>query len=777
MSKHNDHTQPLLRWLCILVIACNLYACNTLKNVPADDKLYTGSSIEAPKGKLDKEVKDFLLKSVRPKPNASFLGIKYRLLLYNLVKEPKKPGGLFYKIKHKWGEAPVLLSQVSPRASILRFNNLLFANGYLRPEVTTQIKSKGRKASLKYTIDPGIRYTIDSIVFPSDSAPLSRLFTESSPKTLFKKGSYMDLGTMEAERQRIDLYLREKGYYYFVPDNIIIRVDTLHQGKAHLYVALKPGLPQSSVEPWRIGDITIYNNYTLERDSVITRQKGKKEEHYTIIDRRNSFKSHVYEKTILLRKDELYNRGRHSLTIERLMNLGTFKFVRMGFFSKKDSLSTDTLDNILDARVYLSPARKQTLRLELSGNSKSNNFVGSELSLNYRNLNVFKGAEILDLKVAGGFDWQVGGANQLSPNAQTFNTEVNLSIPGALSFIKSNRKKLRIKDDPYIPRTVYSGALEYLRRPDLYLLRSFKFSLGFTTKKGKALEHNLKLLNINSISTSNITPAFEDILKNDVTLRASFENQMIFGVKYLVTYNNTYKTDKPFTVSLFGGVNFSGLPNMLLKAAVDTPNAKKIFGTPVSEFVKVEVGATGYLNIGKTMVWVNRLAVGGAFAFGNSVTVPYAEQFFTGGSSSIRSFRIRTLGPGSYHTPEQQFLANESGEIKVEYNTEMRFSLNRYIKLAAFADAGNIWLRKDAVDKPGSGFNGGKDLLKEMAVGTGVGLRFDASVLVIRFDLAMPVRKPWYPEGKRWVFNEINFGSAAWRKENLILNIGIGYPF
>lgn len=784
MTHNKHHIKDRFGLLYAVILSFTLYSCNILKNVPADDKLYTGSSIETPKGKLDKTVKELLENSDRPKPNTSFLGIRYRLILFNLIKEPKKPKGLFYKIKHKWGEAPVLLSQVSPRASSLRFDNILFANGYLRPEISNKVISKGRKASMKYTIEQGPRYTIDSVVFPSDTAALSRLFKISSNKTLLKRGDFFDLGVMGAERERIDLFLRSRGYYYFIPDNIIIRVDTLRQGKANLYVAMKPDLPPSSIQPWRIGDITIYGNYTLERDSIITRQKGKKEKNYTVIDRRETFRSSVYEKTVTLRKGQLYNRNRHSLTIERLMNLGTFKFVRMGFFALKDSLSTDTTDNILDTRIYLTPARKQTVRMELSGNSKSNNFVGSEISLNYRNVNLLKGAEILEAKIAGGSDWQVGGGNQLSPNAQTFNSEVNLSIPRVLIFqkwldkrIEKRRKKGKNRNNPYIERTIFSGALEYLRRPDLYLLRSTKFSYGYNWKWGKTIENNLKLININSINTSNITPKFDSILKEDVTLRSSFEKQLIFGLKYQSTFNNTYRTDIPFTLSSFVGVNYSGWPNIFIKAGADTPNAKQLFGMPVSDFIKFEAGVTGYWAFDKKLTWVNRISGGAAIAFGNSITVPYAEQFFTGGSSSIRAFRIRTLGPGSYHTADQQYLANESGEIKIELNSELRYSLTKFIKLALFADAGNIWLRKDAVDKPGSGFNGGKDLLKEMAVGTGLGIRFDASVLIVRFDLAFPVRKPWYPEGKRWVFNEIDLGSSTWRKENLILNIGIGYPF
>jgi outer membrane protein assembly factor BamA len=156
--------------------------------------------------------------------------------------------------------------------------------------------------------------------------------------------------------------------------------------------------------------------------------------------------------------------------------------------------------------------------------------------------------------------------------------------------------------------------------------------------------------------------------------------------------------------------------------------------------------------------------------------VPYSEQFFIGGSSSIRAFRIRTLGPGSFRTESKSYQANESGEIKLEMNLEARYSISKLFKLAVFTDVGNIWLRKDAIDKPGSGLDKG-DLYKELAVGAGIGFRIDASVLVLRFDVATPLRKPWYNEGNRWVLDEIRLGDKSWRKENLILNIGIGYPF
>jgi outer membrane translocation and assembly module TamA len=293
---------------------------------------------------------------------------------------------------------------------------------------------------------------------------------------------------------------------------------------------------------------------------------------------------------------------------------------------------------------------------------------------------------------------------------------------------------------------------------------------------GKNSEHRWRVININAINPTEITPKFDSTLAEDVTLQAAFERQLVIGSRYQYTYNNTYRPNK-FNYAFDAIISTSGnVAGLLVPKRGDTIGSKKLFNIPLSQFVKLQADWRGYWEINRKLSLIHRAIFGVAFAYGNSRSVPYSEQFFIGGSSSIRAFRIRTLGPGSFHTDSKVFQANESGEIKLEMNLEARYSISKLFKLALFTDAGNIWLRKEAIDKPGSGFDKG-DLFKEMAMGAGFGLRIDASVLVLRFDVATPLRKPWYEEGNRWVLDEIQLGDKSWRKENLILNIGIGYPF
>src|SRR5438045_4821420 len=128
------------------------------------------------------------------------------------------------------------------------------------------------------------------------------------------------------------------------------------------------------------------------------------------------------------------------------------------------------------------------------------------------------------------FYWQIG-SNEAAPNEQLFTATVNLSLPKLITAIP-----VKLKRNSFIPRTVFNTGVEYSQKPTLYLLRALKFSAGYNWKEGKAIEHNIKLININSIDPSNITPKFDSMMADDVTLRASFEKQLVIGSRYQFQY-------------------------------------------------------------------------------------------------------------------------------------------------------------------------------------------------------------------------------------------------
>jgi outer membrane protein assembly factor BamA len=207
-------------------------------------------------------------------------------------------------------------------------------------------------------------------------------------------------------------------------------------------------------------------------------------------------------------------------------------------------------------------------------------------------------------------------------------------------------------------------------------------------------------------------------------------------------------------------------------------NQYQILNVPYSQFFRLRNEIRYFINLGKKDRLAWRIILAGGIPYGNSTTMPYVKQFFVGGTNSVRAFRARTVGPGTYYPPDtlSTVYVDQAGDIKFETTLEYRFPIYGYFKGAFFVDAGNIWLVNEDEQRPGGDFRA-SDFYKELAVGSGFGARIDFSFVVIRFDLAFPLRKPYLPEGERWVFDKIELGSSSWRKQNIILNIAIGYPF
>jgi len=236
--------------------------------------------------------------------------------------------------------------------------------------------------------------------------------------------------------------------------------------------------------------------------------------------------------------------------------------------------------------------------------------------------------------------------------------------------------------------------------------------------------------------------------------------------------------NKPTTIYYKGTLDLAGnITGLVSGADVKKDKEKKLFGIPFSQYAKIENDFRLYHKFTEKTSLATRFIAGVAYPYGNSENIPFSKQFFSGGSNSIRAFRARTLGPGSFdpRTIESGYYFDQSGDVKLELNAEYRANLYKFLNVAVFADAGNIWLINEDAQRPGAKFS--KEFLSEIAVGAGVGLRLDFSILVLRLDLAMPLRVPYYEKNDRWAFDRINFGDSNWRKDNLILNIAIGYPF
>lgn len=758
--------------LYIIFLGILVSSCSNTRFLAEGDLLYTGAKITVEGKDISKKerkaLQNALKEVVRPKPNSSILGLKPKLYIYNLAGIPKKEKGLRYWLRTKVGEAPVLYSRVDLEYNKSLLQNFSENNGYFNTRTSADSTRHGKKATAEYIVKPGKQYKIREITFPTDSSVVAAAVRNTSERTLLKKQDGYSLAVIKEERNRIDARLKEKGFFYFNPDYLKVQVDTtVADHQVDLIVRVKDETPKRAETPYKINKIIVYPNYSIGSDSIKTDVNAvQKYNDLTIIDPENLFKPRIFDRALYFKKNDLYNRTDHNLSLNRLVNLGTFKFVKNQF------TASDTTGNYLDAYYYLTPLPKKSIRLETLAKTNSANYTGTEVNLNWSNRNAFRGAELLTISAFGGVEVQVSGLNN-GFNVYRFGTQADLVWPRLVVPFKVHTPR------GFVPKTKATIGYEFQNRIKLYSLQTFKGSFGYLWKESEQKEHVLNVAEITYASPKNVTPLYQEQIAANESLGKVIEKQLIFGPTYSYTFTNTLQKRKKNTFYYKGTIDLAGnIAGLASGANLQKGDTIKLFGVPFSQFIKIENDFRHYHKLGPDSQIVSRIIAGAGFAYGNSREMPFIKQFFIGGTNSLRAFRARSIGPGSFDgasTNTTTFLPDQSGDLKLEFNTEYRAKIYNLVKGALFLDAGNIWLLNENPDKPGAKFS--KKFMSEIAVGAGAGLRFDFSFLILRTDLAFPLRKPYLPQGNRWVLDQIDFGNGTWRKENLIFNLAIGYPF
>jgi outer membrane protein insertion porin family len=745
-------------------------ACNNTKYLPKNESLYIGAKINVKAPELKKgqrkSIKSQLTALTRPKPNSSILGLRPKLWLWNIGGNPKKKFSI-RKIIKNLGEPPVVLSDVNLDRNNKVLQNQMENTGYFNAEVSGEISNKKRRATAIYTVVPGPLYTINNVNFQADSSDLKKTILRTKRRTLLKKDDPFDLATVKAERIRIDERLKNQGFYFHSPEHIIVDIDSTIGGhKIDMYVNTKPETPDEARRRYRIKDVVIYPTYSINGSGNDTSRKyGVMHMGYYVVDSSKFYKPKLFQQAMQFNTGDIYNRREHNATLQRLINLGIFKFVKNRFEVAGDSM--------LNAYYYLTPLPKKSLRIELGGNTKSNNLTGSQITLGFTNRNAFRGGEILTVNVSAGSEVQVSG-NFKGYNTFRLGAEANVAVPRFIvPFIYVNPK------GGFVPRTNFQLGYEILNRQQLYTLNSFKGGLGYTWKESLQKEHTFYPISVQYVQPVKVTDLYLDKREDDPSLQKVIDTQFILGANYSYLMNQMTRPRIPRNGFYFNGlVDVSGnIAGLVKKSVIKAGDTARIFGAPFSQYLKLETDFRYYRQLGNESVWASRVDVGVGFPYGNSEEIPFIKQFFIGGNNSLRAFRSRSVGPGTFFAIKDAsgFIPDQSGDIKLEMNSELRFKIIKPVYGALFVDAGNIWLYNENKYKPGSKFS--KNFLNELGVGTGLGVRVDITILVLRLDVAFPLRKPWLPEKERWVIKNVDFGNSAWRKENVIFNLAIGYPF
>ncbi|WP_020527674.1 BamA/TamA family outer membrane protein [Flexithrix dorotheae] len=708
---------------------------------------------------------------IEPKPNFSILGMRPGIWFYNLIGNTPKKKGLKHFIKHKLGSPPVLLENADSEKVAENLKSHLINNGFFKPKVDFSISQKKKKAAITYKVGISSPYTISNIHFPKGNSPVVEMIAQSREMSLLEKGQPYNYEILEKELERISDFLREKGYFYFNPNFLMFKVDsTLGDKKVNFFLEIKPDLPENAQQAFEIADVVVYAEYYVNDEKAEFKNDTTEIGGFTYISKEGLFKPQAILDNIFIRSGSLYNRAFHRLTINKLMDLGVFNFVDVLFTPVEDK------PNSLQAVIYMIPMQKKAIMVEAEMVSKSNSFAGPGFNFSWQNRNLLKGAERFDIKLNTSFETQFGVENS-GINSTGVDVSTGISFPKF--FIPFKIKGLEKKSSP---ETRVRLGYSLLNRTNLFTMNSFNATFGYSWREGLTRYHELNPISANILQLSNTTAEFDSLLQENPFLRRTYEEQYIFGTNYTFGYSNQFGRNTGTSFSFEGKIDVAGNLFYLIQSITQDfqpslENPYTIFGLPYSQFVKLSIDPKYYFRVKEKNRLVTRLFLGYGHPYGNSLSLPYVKQFYAGGNNSIRAFRARSVGPGSYFaTVEQRENLDQTGDIKIETNVEYRFDMVGILKGALFVDAGNIWLYNEDPNRPGANFRA-KEFLSEFSMGAGVGFRFDFSLFILRFDFAFPLRIPYLPKEERWVIDKVNFFNSDWRNDHLVLNVAIGYPF
>lgn len=762
-------------FMLILLLA----SCSTTKNLPEGSVLYTGiKKIEVTdqdKTKAGEEALSEVEAALAYPPNNALLGsssiripFPFGLWMYNaFVNKKGKIGQWVFK---KLASKPVLISTVNPDVRIKVAENLLREYGYFDGSTWYDLlpdPKNPRKAKLSYGISMSRPYTLDSIQYVRIRHRADSLIAATIGNSVLHKGENFNVVRLQTERERISSLMRDNGYYYFRPDFITYQADTLlTPGKVALRVRPKEGLPPTALRPWTLGDISIWLNGfngepptdSIHYKDLTIHYQGKLRIRPSVIYNRLYFKP-----------GQLYSQQQQQRTQTALARLGIFRYSEMQYSPRDTMRRQDTLDLRINT-VYDLPLDGE---LEVNVTAKSNDQVGPGAIFSVTKRNLFGGGETFGVKLRGSYEWQTG--NKLDNGGSKINS-YELGLTTTLTFPRLLFPTFMKRDLNYPASTSLRIYIDQMNRARFFKLLAFGGDASFEFQPSATTHHSITPFKLTYNLLQSTTYEFDSITYVNKALKKSLQDQFIPAMSYTYTYDDSPITTRRNHLWWQASVTQAGLLlNSVYALAGKKFNEedKRLLGNPFAQFIKGTSEIRYDYLLGKNQHLVGRLMAGVIYSYGNARTAPYNEQFYIGGANSIRAFTIRSIGPGSYYqnsTDNKYAYIDRTGDIKFEANLEYRFPILGDLHGATFLDSGNIWLlRADPEERPGGQLRWGS-FLNDLALGTGVGLRYVLPFLVIRFDVGIGLHLP-YDTGKKGYYNIPTF------KDGMGYHFAIGYPF
>lgn len=760
-----------------MLIALLLTACSSTSRLPEGETLYAGVkridvlSVDT----VDASVQESVALTLEVAPNSSFLGSAYHmsplplgLWIYNKFYTTKEKGFRHW-FWSRFKSDPTLLSQVNPelraRAAQIRMEEEGYFDGTVSFDTIYDNKNP-RKAKVAYTVSYPHRSVLSSIRYVASRNPdIDSIIAHTSDKSLLKVGDRFSTTKLEGEIDRLVSTMRDSGYFFFDASSIKYFADSIQaQNSIALRILVDYQADDRQLKPCTVDSVL----YTLDWGAGL-----KKNDHDSIdfirIDYNQvlNVRPKYLRQTIPFDKGTLYNPDIISLAKTKIDRLNTFKYTQTNFSILEEKDTTSLMLQVNSTYNY-----PWNGTLEARAIYKDNHQVGPGISFVAQKRNCFHGGEMFQGEVTAAYEWMTGNRSIGNTggifNSYEFGYKFSVIVP-RLQLPKLIRPDF---DNPV--STKYSISTDLMRRSGFFNLVKATGEIGYTFYTSKITSHTVTPLKLSYSSMISTTEKFDSVISVNPVLKQSFADQFVPQITYTYLYDNTSAHSSRRTqqylqvyVAEAGGILDAIMGEW---GKHRKQGERQIFEQPFSQFIKATADFRNYYTIKENVVLASRVYGGIIYAYGNSRVAPYSEQFYIGGANSLRGFSIRSVGPGLYNPGDSRYsYLDQTGDIKLEANVELRFPISGDLRGALFADAGNIWTTRKEETRPGSQL-GTHGLMKQIATDLGFGFRYDLGMLVVRFDIGVPVHDPSGDNTKYYNPSGTFFG-------NLGYHLAVGYPF
>ena len=765
--------KKLRSWMLpmLTLMAMSFVSCSTTKNIPEDDQLYTGlTKIKYNNYEKNSHFSETMAEieaALACAPNGSLFGssyyrspLQFRLWTWNAFVNSESK--LSQWITKNFAKEPVLMSWVNPelRASVAQ--SVLKNHGYFHGQVSSKTitQKNPKKAKIEYDVNLGHLFTLDSISYVRFPEKMQKLIDSTRTKSMIQTGVPFNITSLDAERNRLNNLFRNNGYYYYQPTYSSYLADTVTvPGKVQLKLQQVENVPSEAQHEWYIGRVRIEMRKQIMEtlhDSVHFRSFSS-----YFNGHKPPMRNRVILRDLKLRPRQLFSYDLYQQSVNKITGNGLFSLVDFKFSPRDTTETCDTLDLVINC-VFDKP---YDFYVETNLKGKTSGWIGPGMVIGFTKRNAFRGGEKLDINAHGSYEWQT--RNQLSGSRDRIHTyeygmDASLEFPRLL--LPHNRRKRFFTT----PSTILKAATNVINRASYFKRHVVSGELTYNFQTSETSLHQFSPLHLQYNYMSSHTAEFDEIMERSPYLKVSMKDQFIPKMRYTYIYSSP--TD--YLHPIFWQTTVSEAANILSLGYMAAGNNwnekdKRMFKNPYAQFFKIESEFRKTWHLSSHSQLVSHLDIGAIWSYGNSSAAPYTEQFYVGGANSIRAFTVRSIGPGSYSpTSKSSSYLDQTGDIKFLANLEYRSRLFGNLYGAIFLDAGNVWAMHDDESRPYAKFKI-NNVLKEMALGTGVGVRYDLDFFVIRLDWGIGLHLPY----KSGFYNIPSF------KDGQSIHLAIGYPF